>query len=282
MYARPSNLDDALGLLAEGGARVIAGGTDVYPGAGERPLQADYVDVSNISALRGVSAGDACVRIGAATTWSDIARADLPPAFDALKVAARDVGAVQIQNRGTIAGNLCNASPAADGAPPLLILDAEVELASRRGTRRLALDVFLNGARSTLLAPDEVMTAIATPLPASTMRSAFFKLGARRYLVISIAMVAVALDIVEGIVRDARIAIGACSAVAQRMRRAERLLIGAPAGPNLGRLIEAEDIAKLAPIDDIRASADYRRDAALTLLRRAIDACALRQTGGVV
>ena len=180
MYARPSNLDEALGLLAESGARVLAGGTDVYPGAGERPLRADYIDVSNISALRGVSVDGACVRIGAATTWSDIARADLPPAFDALKVAARDVGAVQIQNRGTIAGNLCNASPAADGAPPLLILDAEVELASRRGIRRLALDAFIDGARRTLLAPDEVMTAIITPLPAPTMRSTYFKLGARR------------------------------------------------------------------------------------------------------
>jgi CO/xanthine dehydrogenase FAD-binding subunit len=282
MYARPSNLDDALGLLAESGARIIAGGTDVYPGAGERSLQADYVDVSNISALRGVSVDAACVRIGAATTWSDIARADLPPAFDALKVAARDVGAVQIQNRGTIAGNLCNASPAADGAPPLLILDAEVELASRDGTRRLALDMFIKGVRSTQLAPGEVMTAILTPLPSRTMRSTFFKLGARRYLVISIAMVAVALDLVEGIVRDARIAVGACSAVAQRMRQAERRLIGAPASSGLGRLIEADDLAQLAPIDDIRASADYRRDAALTLLRRAIDACALRQTGGVV
>jgi CO/xanthine dehydrogenase FAD-binding subunit len=282
MYARPSNLDDALGLLAESGARVIAGGTDVYPGAGERPLQADYVDISNISALRGVSVDGACVRIGAATTWSDLARADLPPAFDALKVAARDVGAVQIQNRGTIAGNLCNASPAADGAPPLLILDAEVELASRRGTRRLALDAFINGVRSTLLAPGEVMTAVITPLPASTMRSAFFKLGARRYLVISIAMVAVALDIVEGIVRDVRIAIGACSAVAQRMKEAERRLIGAPASSGLGRLIEAKDLVQLSPIDDIRASADYRQDAALTLLRRAIDGCALCQTGGVV
>jgi CO/xanthine dehydrogenase FAD-binding subunit len=224
----------------------------------------------------------ACMRIGAATTWSEIARADLPAAFDALKVAARDVGAVQIQNRATIGGNLCNASPAADGAPPLLILDAEVELASRRGTRRLPLDVFINEARSTVLAPDEVMTAIVTPLPSDTIRSAFFKLGARRYLVISIAMVAVALDVVEGIVRDARIAVGACSAVAQRMKQAERCLIGALAGPNLGRLIEAKDLALLMPIDDIRASADYRRDAALTLLRRAIDACALRQTGGVV
>src|ERR1700729_236482 len=282
MYARPSHLQNALGLLAESSARVIAGATDIYPGAGERPLQGDYVDVSKISALRGVTFDSASVRIGATTTWTDIARADLPPAFDALKVPAQDIGAVQIQNRGTIAGNLCNASPAADGAPPLLILDAEVELASRRGTRRLALHTFINGARRTLLAPDEVMTAIITPLPSLTMRSAFFKLGARRYLVISIAMVAVALDVVEGMVRDARIAIGACSAVAQRMRRAEQRLIGAPASSGLGRSIEADDLAGLSPIDDIRASADYRHDAAFTLLRRAIDACALRQTGGVV
>jgi CO/xanthine dehydrogenase FAD-binding subunit len=282
LYARPSNLDDALGLLAENGARVIAGGTDVYPGAGERPLQGGYVDVSNISGLRGVRFDSECTRIGATTTWSDIARADLPPAFDALKVAAREVGAVQIQNRGTIAGNLCNASPAADGAPPLLILDAEVELASRNGMRRLALEKFINGVRSTLLAPGEVMTAIITPVPSPTTRSTFFKLGARRYLVISIAMVAVALDVINGIVRDARIAVGACSSVVQRMRQAECRLIGAPAEPDLGRLIEADDLAQLAPIDDIRASADYRHDAALTLLRRAIDACALGQTGGVV
>ena len=281
MYTRPSDLDDALGLLAEG-ARVVAGATDIFPDAGESPLRGDYVDVTNIAALRGVRLEGNAVRIGATTTWSDIVAGDLPPAFDALKVAARDVGAVQIQNRGTIAGNLCNASPAADGVPPLLILDAEVELVSRRGTRRLALDVFVNGARSTLLTPGEVMTAIVTPLPASTMRSAFFKLGARRYLVISIVMVAVALDVVEGIVRDARIAVGACSAVAQRMREAERRLIGAPAFPDLGRSIEAKDLVELSPIDDVRASADYRRDAALTLLRRAIDACALRQAGGVV
>src|SRR5271155_4107968 len=281
MYTRPSDLDDALGLLAEG-ARVLAGATDIFPGAGESPLRGDYVDVTNIAALRGARLQGNAVRIGATTTWTDITRADLPPAFDALKVAARDIGAVQIQNRGTIAGNLCNASPAADGAPPLLILDAEVELASRRGTRRLPLDVFINGARSTLLAPDEMMTAVVTPLPASTMRSAFFKLGARRYLVLSIVMVAVALDVVEGIVRDARIAVGACSAVAQRMREAEGRLIGAPSRPGLGRAIEARDLAGLSPIDDVRATASYRRDAALTLLRRAIDACTLGQTGGVV
>jgi CO/xanthine dehydrogenase FAD-binding subunit len=274
MYARPSDLNDALGLLAEGDARVMAGATDIFPGAGESPLQGNYIDVTNIAALRGVRLQGESLRIGATTTWSDIVAADLPPAFDALKIAARDVGAAQIQNRGTIAGNLCNASPAADGVSPLLILDAEVELASRRGTRRIALDAFITGARSTLRAPDEVMTAIVTPVPAQTMQSAFFKLGARRYLVISIVIVAVALDVVEGIVRDARIAIGACSVVAQRIREAER--------PGLGRSIQAQDLAGLSPIDDVRATADYRRDAALTLLRRAIDACALGKSGGVV
>jgi CO/xanthine dehydrogenase FAD-binding subunit len=274
MYARPSDLNDALGLLAEGDARVMAGATDIFPGAGESPLQGNYIDVTNIAALRGVRLQGESLRIGATTTWSDIVAADLPPAFDALKIAARDVGAAQIQNRGTIAGNLCNASPAADGVSPLLILDAEVELASRRGTRRIALDAFITGARSTLRAPDEVMTAIVTPVPAQTMQSAFFKLGARRYLVISIVIVAVALDVVEGI--------GACSVVAQRIREAERRLIGAPARPGLGRSIQAQDLAGLSPIDDVRATADYRRDAALTLLRRAIDACALGKSGGVV
>src|ERR1700678_2021046 len=127
MYARPANLDDALGLFARG-PRVLRGSTDIFPGAGESPLRGNCVDVTNIATLRGVRLQGNAVRIGATTTWSDIVAADLPPAFDALKVAARDVGAVQIQNRGTIGGNLCNASPAADGVPPLLILDAEVEL----------------------------------------------------------------------------------------------------------------------------------------------------------
>src|ERR1700677_4440402 len=258
MYARPSHLDDALGLLAEG-ARVVAGATDIFPGAGESPLRGDYVDVTNIAALRGVRLQGNAVRIGATTTWSDIVAADLPPAFDALKVAARDVGAVQIQNRGTIAGNLCNASPAADGVPPLLILDAEVELVSPRGLRRLPLSQFITGNRRTLLALDEILTAVVVSAPARTLRSTFLKLGARRYLVISIVMVAAALDIVDGIVRDARIAVGCCSAVAQRIAEAERRLIGANSHAGLGDAIEAGDLAALSPIDDGGGTAASRR-----------------------
>jgi CO/xanthine dehydrogenase FAD-binding subunit len=281
MYARPSDLSETLRLAAEPEARILAGGTDIFPATREGPLQGLFIDVTRLEALRGVSIAGDETRIGAATTWSDLIRANLPPAFNALKTAAREVGAVQIQNRGTIAGNLCNASPAADGVPPLLALDADVELASLRGIRRMPLAAFLTGNRRTALARDEVMTAIIVPTPAPTARSTFLKLGARRYLVISIAMVAVLLDIGEDKVRAAAVAVGACSAVARRLPAVERRLLGAAAFAGLGATVPSEDLASIAPIDDLRASAGYRRDAALTLVRRAIDACVLGQAGGV-
>jgi CO/xanthine dehydrogenase FAD-binding subunit len=281
MYLRPITIDEALRTLAEGG-RVLAGATDLLPAAGETGLDGAFVDVSRLAALRGISHEGGFVRIGGATTWSEIVRAELPPAFAALQRAAREIGAAQIQTRGTLAGNLCNASPAADGVPPLLALDAQVELDSARGRRRLKLGDFLLGARKTALAADELMTAILCPEPSPHARSAFFKLGARRYLVISIAMVAVGLEIVDGAVREARVAVGACSAVAMRLPAAEARLRGAPADDALGDLLRAEDFAALTPIDDVRASADYRRAAALELTRRAVRACVNHESGGVV
>jgi CO/xanthine dehydrogenase FAD-binding subunit len=282
VYARPADIAEALALLAQPGARILAGGTDIFPAAGERPLTGLHIDLTGVQALRRIGVETDEVRIGAAVTWSDLAEADLPPAFDALKNAAREVGGRQIQNRGTIAGNLCNASPAADGVPPLLILDAEVEIASERGLRRLPLAAFITGNRRTALAQDEIVTAILAPAPKPTMRSRFLKLGARRYLVISIVMAAVLLDVEGGVVREARVAVGACSAVARRLPDVERRLVGAPARTGLAAAIEAGDVAALAPIDDLRATADYRRDAALTLARRAIEICLAGCAGGVV
>jgi CO/xanthine dehydrogenase FAD-binding subunit len=282
VYARPSDLSEALALLAEPGARVLAGGTDIFPAAGERPLAGRHIDVTGVDGLRDIKRATDHIRIGGAVTWSDIAKAELPPAFDALKVAAREVGGIQIQNRGTIAGNLCNASPAADGVPPLLILDAKLELASERGLRLLPLSEFILGNRRTALARDEIVTAIHIAAPRATMRSSFLKLGARRYLVISIVMVAVLLDLVDGVVREARVAVGSCAAVAKRLPTVERRLIGAKAQAGLGALVESDDIASLAPIDDLRATGAYRSDAALTLIRRAIDSCLAGQAGGVL
>ncbi len=281
MYFSPVVLDDALQALANG-ARVMAGATDLLPANGEKPLQGDFVDVGRIAALRGISFDGDFIRIGGAATWSEITRAQLPPAFSALREAAREIGAVQIQNRATVAGNLCNASPAADGVPPLLILDAQAELVSRRGARRIPLSQFLLGVRRTALAHDELMTAVVCPRPPETLRSTFLKLGSRRYLVISIAMVAVALDIAGDEIREARIAVGACSASAMRLPEAEARLVGAPAKPGLSDRLALADFGALKPIDDVRADAAYRREAAWRLTQRAVESCLMGEAGGAV
>ena len=283
MYSRPTDFTEALRLVAEPGARVLAGATDIFPTAGEYPLRGRHVDVTALAPLRGIRREGEWLRIGGAVTWSEIIKAELPPAFDALRAAGREIGGVQIQNRGTIAGNLCNASPAADGVPPLLILDAEVELVSAREQRRVPLSEFISGNRHTTRRADEIMTAVFVRPPPTTARSSFLKLGARRYLVISIAMVAVLLDVVDGVVREARVAAGACSAVAKRLPEVEHRLIGAPARPGLGNCIGSDHIvAALSPIDDLRGTAEYRRDAALTLVRRAVECCLKAEAGGVI
>ena len=185
----PLHLDEALALLAERPRQLVAGGTDFFPAKGRAPVTRDILDISRLSGLRGLDwqANDS-LRIGATTTWTDIIRTKLPPGFDALKAAAREVGSVQIQNAGTIAGNLCNASPAADGVPPLLTLETTVEIAGPNGSRRLALPDFILGPRQTALEDGELVVALhVPPLPAGA-RAAFHKLGARKYLVISITM----------------------------------------------------------------------------------------------
>jgi len=261
------SVDEALAAL-RGGARIVAGGTDFFPALGERPVTFPVVDVTRAEGLRGISEDAAALRIGAATTWTDIVRAPLPPAFDGLKAAAREIGSIQIQNTGTIAGNLCNASPAADGVPCLLALDASVELASARGRRVLPLGTFVTGVRRTALEPGEMMTAITVPRPPAGARGAFAKLGARRTLVISIAMCsAVVVPAADGTVAEARVAVGACSPVARRLVALEAALAGAPLASMADR-VAPEHLAPLAPIDDVRGTAAYRTEAVATMLRR--------------
>ena len=273
MYFRPGTLDEAVHVLATHGGRILSGGTDFYPALGDRPLPSSVVDVSRISEIKGIAFGPEHIRIGGLTTWSQVIAAPLPRAFDALKSAASQIGGIQIQNRATIAGNLCNASPAADGVPPLLALDAEVELASDAGLRRMPLADFIVGNRKTLRRPDEILSAVIVPRGLEDASSTFLKLGARRYLVISIVMVAVVIKIDRERVAEARVAVGSCSASAQRLTALESALSGAPAKIGLGSLVSPHHVAKLSPIDDVRATATYRNDAAVTLIRRALDAC---------
>jgi CO/xanthine dehydrogenase FAD-binding subunit len=248
---------------------LLAGGTDHYASRVGELRDEHILDLTAVAALRGIRKERDGWRIGATATWSDVIRARLPPAFDALKQAAREVGGMQIQNAGTVAGNLCNASPAADGVPPLLALEAAVELRSARGARELPLAEFVHGPRRTALQPGELVVAIRVPEPAPGTRSRFLKFGARRYLVISIAMVAVALEMRRRIVLSARVAVGACSPVACRLPGLEAALVGTRA-VDVAVLPNEKHLAELGPIDDVRASAQYRREAALILVRRAL------------
>ncbi|MEO5705010.1 MAG: FAD binding domain-containing protein [Candidatus Limnocylindrales bacterium] len=281
-YLRPARLDDALGALVGGGPGgspwvVVAGATDHYPARVGRTLVEDVLDVTAIDGLRGIEPVDGGWRIGALTTWTDIAEAELPPLFDGLRAAALAIGGLQIQARATVAGNVCNASPAADGMPNLLALDAVVELDSQRGPRRVPIGEFVIGNRRTERAVDELVTGlfVPTPLPDTTVRSTFEKLGSRAYLVISIAMVAAVAEIdADGRIARARLSVGACSEVAQRLPALEAAIKGfaaadvAHATPDF---VGPEHLSALAPIDDVRGSGDYRRDAALTLVRRALE-----------
>lgn len=274
-YAKPESVDEALALMSADRWRVLAGGTDFYPALGAKPLAENVLDINGLAELRGFSETPAHVVIGARTTWTDIVRADLPPAFDALRQAAREVGSVQIQSTGTVAGNLCNASPAADGVPALMILDAEVEIASASGRRIEPLGSFIRGNRKTALEPNELVVAIRLPKTSLVGASSFYKLGARRYLVISIAMAAVRLAVDErGTVTDAAVAVGACSAVAKRLRGLEQWLLGRDARSFAVEPLDAGHFADLAPIDDVRGSAEYRRGAAREIVTRALAATA--------
>ena len=210
---------------------MLAGGTDLYPAHVGRPLAQPLLDITAIAALRGIRReADGGWTIGATTTWTDVVRADLPPVFDALKAAAREVGGVQIQNAGTVAGNVCNASPAADGAPALMALDARVVLRSERGERELRGRALrarqpAHGAR----APTSSSSRSACRRASARARSAFIKLGGRRYLTISMTMVALGVDVdAAGIVVAAAASRSAAApAVARRLPALEARLVGA-------------------------------------------------------
>ena len=271
-YYRPRLLEQALELRADRPLQILAGGTDVYPAKTGRAgwgdmRHPDILDVSGIDTLQGVREEGGFLILGALTTWSDLRRMRLLPAFAGLQAAAGEIGGRQIQNRGTLVGNICTASPAGDGIPCLLTLDAEVELASAAGTRCVPLARFITGYRQTDCRSDEIVTALRIPKPQMRARGTFVKLGARRYLVISIVMAAAVITADEdGIVRSAAIGVGACSPTARRLPDLEQALVGQSlaAAPDL---VAPEHIVALAPIDDVRASAAYRRVAAFEVVR---------------
>ncbi len=274
-YANPATLAKALELMSQHDISVVAGGTDFYPARAGRTVDEPVLDLTGLSELGNIGASGDRIRIGALATWTEIAHAALPDGCRALQQAAVEVGGRQIQNVGTIGGNLCNSSPAADGVPPLLLVDASVELMSVSGVRTLRLEEFLVGYRRTALRSDELLTAVLIPREATGGHSAFIKFGSRRHLVISIVMAGARLVVADdGTIADARVAVGACSPVAERLEALEQDLLGLAAGEAAG-CVANRHLEMLSPIDDVRASADYRRTAARVLVKRALDGCVM-------
>jgi CO/xanthine dehydrogenase FAD-binding subunit len=275
LFLRPGNLNEALDALAQTRGTLLSGGTDLFPAFTGSQLSGPVIDLARVSELKGVRFSQNVIEIGARTTWSELLAASLPRGFGGLRAAAREIGGLQIQNQGTVGGNICNASPAADGVAALLALDAEVVLTARAGSRTISLADFVQGNRKTARTPQEILTCVRIPRRWENAGSSFLKLGARRYLVISIVMVAANLIVgSKGRVSEAAICVGSCSPKALRLHELERALVGAVIGPRLHHASRPEHFAALSPIDDVRATAAYRLDAAQTLVRRALEECA--------
>ncbi len=258
---RPRTLDEALALrAAHPEARAIQGGTDVLVEltfGHERPPV--LLDLSELTELRGFAeeAGGA-LRLGAGLTYTEAMEQPLAGRLPALAEASRTVGSPQIRNRGTLGGNLGTGSPAGDALPPLLAERAEVELASVRGARTLPLDEFLLGVKRTALAPDELVTAIR--VRPSGGAQTFAKVGPRNAMVIAICSLAVVVDTTEG---EVRAAFGSAAVTAKR--------VAVPLADARELPDRVADAA--SPIDDVRATADYRRHALRVLAARTLERC---------
>jgi CO/xanthine dehydrogenase FAD-binding subunit len=271
VYYRPENINDAITTLSKGELTIAAGCTDLFPKTQEDSLGRNILDISAIKSLKSITIEKEFRRIGSGVTWTDLENEELPNCYEMLKECSLQVGSRQIQNLGTIGGNLCNASPAADGVPCLLSLDASVELISTNGKRILKLDDFIKGSRNTELKKNEILSAILIPQKTERGHSSFVKLGARKYLVISIAMVACKINLDGDIISDIAISIGSCSAVARRLGELENTLIGKNVNSDLTQDIYNFDYKNhISPINDIRGTDAYRLEVAKVLVKNSI------------
>lgn len=282
---RPASVAEAIALAAQLGkrARFIAGGTDLVIQMSRGRLAPEcLIDVTRLKELDCIVESADSILIGALSTHKSIER---HPAFQAellaLVEAARVIGGHQVRNIATVGGNVVNASPAADLVPVLLVLDAEAVLASRDGERTLALDAFLTGPGQTARRSEELLSAVRFARPAPGSATAFLKAGRRKAMEISVvcAAAAVTRDPASGRCRRVRIALGAVGPKALRFPRAEQLLEGQVPEPDLLQSVAREVAAACQPIDDVRASAAFRRTLAQTLAERALQACLARITG---
>jgi xanthine dehydrogenase small subunit len=277
-YLRPASLDEALRVRRDHpDYTVLAGGTDLLVASTRRPDPPGIIDLFGLAPLCGIAEeADGAVSIGAATTYaailaSALVRRELP----GLAAAAREVGALQIQARGTLGGNVATSSPVGDTLPVLLALDAVIELASEaRGRREVEYEAFLTGYRRTALAPDEIIARVRFPPRPAGARQYWRKMGTRRAQSISKVMVAGCAQVVGGVVRHVRLGLGAVADRPVRARAAETALVGEVPGPEAAERVRAVLAGELRPIDDLRSTASYRLAAAQNAVGRFVESLA--------
>ena len=265
-------LDAALRILAETPLRPIAGGTDVMVelAAHSAPGSAPLLDIRSLQELQGIRLDHGELFVGALTTYAELRRSPLVAEhLPALAEMAAMVGAIQVQNRGTLGGNIVNASPAGDMLPVLLATDASIVLAGLRGERTVPAAAFWTGYRRTARAADELVLGVRVPLPAGrTVRVR--KVGTRRAQAISKVVMAVAWREQDGAWRDVRVALGSVAERPVRALRTEALLEGTLPTAQIADRASAAVAAEIAPIDDVRSSASYRRAVTGRILRRIV------------
>lgn len=273
-FIRPDSVGELVNILDETGGKIIAGGTDVIPRMGHDLFSASVlVDASQLTGLSFIDELNGQISIGALTTHQQIVNSALLASSNpALVSAAASVGSNATRNRGTLGGNIANASPAGDTIPPLLAFDAQVHLIRKDGQRSIPLEELLLGPGETCLENGELIHSVTFSRLSGAWGTAFQKMGKRKGMAIAVVSVAAAVVLnTTGVVEDARIALGSVAPKVVRSPGAEKILIGVEPGPGVIQDAALAVLQDISPISDVRSTADYRRHAAQVLTRRALE-----------
>jgi carbon-monoxide dehydrogenase medium subunit len=282
-YHAPKTLEETVELLSRygGEARILAGGTDLLVKIKQRLTEPRHlISLRNLEELRGIREVEGGLLIGASTRLREIEKSILIEGrLPLLHEAVKAIGGVQIRNRGTIGGNLCNASPAADSAVALMVLEAQLHALEQKGKRVISIGEFFKGPGITALNPTELLTAIHVSYPPAGSGWAFQKIG-RTSLDIATVNAAVLLILEEDRIERCRIALGAVAPTPVRVHKAESLLQGKKPTPEAFKEASELVVKEISPITDVRATAEYRREASKALVRDALMIAAQRARGG--
>ena len=274
-YHAPESLTDALTILAEKeNAKPIIGGTDLMIAMRNGVIAPSHVvDLNEINELNYIKEEAGVIKIGATATHTQVASNLIVAQVHSLVDSVSRIGSPQIRNRGTITGNICNASPAADSAPPLLVHGAEVEIKSLDGSRVIPIADLFTGPKMNCLETGELLTEIRIPVPPAGAASSYKRIGRRKAFTLSVVSSAAYIQMDDETCTDAKVAFGSVAITPIRVPEAENLLKGSKLDKETIKAASKAVYEAVKPITDVRGTAEYRKDMCPVLMRRAIDQC---------